>query len=67
MSKLFQIGDVVTGKIPFGGDILQTGKVVKQDAGISRDAVIVELSDGKRHIMLEQAIVSCDRIGSKHV
>ena len=51
-----KMGDIVTGKLLFGGSKLHTGKVIEEDARISRDAVIVELENKKIHVMLTMTI-----------
>ena len=48
----FKIGEHVCGTPVFGEEKVK-GVVVKQDAGISRDAIIVKLDNGKNVIMLE--------------
>ena len=49
----FKIGDRVRGYPILSDKVLAEGVVVKQDAGISRDAIIVKLDNGKNVIMLE--------------
>lgn len=62
--KTPKCGNTVTGKILFmGDDKLYTGIVVEEDAGISRDAVIVELPNGDECTMLVQTlteVVECE-------
>jgi len=49
----FKVGDRVKGYPILSNKVLAEGVVVKQDAGISRDAMIVKLDNGKNVIMLE--------------
>ena len=42
----FKLGERVCGSVLFGNGLRLEGIVVKEDAGISRDAIIVEVNDG---------------------
>lgn len=53
----YALGDKVVGKIMWGDGSLQECKIVKTDADISRDALVVELPNGMQAIMLTSTIV----------
>ena len=50
-----KVGDKVTGT-PLFYENTVTGVVIKEDAGISRDAIVVELPSGQECTMLIQSI-----------
>lgn len=53
----YKINDYVLGRLLWGdGEVLKC-KILKLDAGISRDAIIVETPTGDHAIMLESSII----------
>lgn len=52
----FRLGERVHGNILFGNGLQTEGVVVREDAGISRDAIVVELDNGDTAIMLESTV-----------
>jgi len=48
------IGDRVKGEALFGDGLQLEGTIIKQDAEISRDAVVIKTDDGEEAVLLEQ-------------
>ena len=51
------VGDTVNGSILWGDGSIMKCKIYKLDAGISRDAFIVETPSGDHAVMLLQSVV----------
>jgi len=52
----FKVGERVCGDVLFGEGLRLEGVIIKQEANISRDAVVVELNDGNTAVMLSNSL-----------
>jgi hypothetical protein len=50
------VGDIVFGRVLWGDGTIIECKVLKKDAGISRDALVVETKEKNTAIMLYQSV-----------
>jgi len=56
-SRCYAVGDTVRGSILWGDGSVMECRIYKLDAGISRDAFIVETPSGDHAVMLLQSVV----------
>lgn len=56
-SRCYAVGDTVCGTILWGDRSVMECRIYKLDAGISRDAFIVETPSGDHAVMLLQSVV----------
>lgn len=56
-SRCYAVGDMIRGSILWGDGSIMDCRIYKLDAGISRDAFIVETPFGDHAVMLLQSVV----------